>query len=991
MGFEIICVHWKKLVRTPPMTRPIVRNLLLALLLLASAGAAAQQLALQHFGQKEGLGNLSVNALAQDRQGYLWAATENGLFRFNGAEFRRYAAAEGFQEQLVTAVHSSRAGLLLAGTYNSLYRLHEGRMQPVTAGGKALPVWPGQVMEETAAGEVLVISVARLFAVTGDGKQARPYFSAAQLEQLPGLASVRAVYADTDGSLWLSCKDALCHAGKDRIDVLGAAQGLPAAGPWTSIVRDSGGTLWLRSAKRVFALPPQAQRFEERTPPGDLFRKTHVRTELHADNEGRVLTNADPGLLRWDDGRWQALGQRNGLNAAGGVADILADSGHGMWLATRGRGMVHWLGYGNWENWTTVQGLPDDVIISMLRGRDGRLHIGTRSGHALQATDGSRFDVAPTPPELAGHQWASMAQDRQGRIWAGTYSGLVLRYLPDSGKTELIGKLPQVTEVLPDGKGQVWVASSDGLYVVAESAPAGTGLGRAQLPASPGRDAGTPVLNGCQDLQGHLWFVSAGDVLHYDGTDWQILPFGRHTGNVEFDTVACASEGGALWAGGEGKLWRLQVHGAPAARRVEAAVLAERAVQMLYVDSRGWLWVGTDGGFAVWNGNRWRMANQSLGLAWDDINGRGFYEDRDGSMWIATSNGLSHLAWPNRLFDAAAPHAVLEQTLRGGGPVRLDGGPLPWSPDPLVFRLASLAYEDRQGLQYRYRLAGSEQQWSVTAAPEVRYAGLPGGDYRFEYQAINGASGDQSPLGQAAFTILPPWWRSLPFYGLCAGIVLLGFYGIHRYRLRAMTLRQIELAIVVQQRTRELEQSQEELRMRALKDGLTKAWNRSAMMELLEREIEKCRRTGESFVLVLLDLDFFKRINDTHGHLAGDAVLVEVARRLTVATRPYDAVGRYGGEEFMVLLPGLTLPDGAHRIEALRNEVRATPVDTGDGKLLPVTASFGAAAFNPRQPQAATELLRVADEALYASKHRGRDRISYADGARDAHDAVTST
>jgi len=961
------------------MSLRFLTPLLLAMALLAPLGAAAQQLPLQYFGQKEGLNNLAVNALAQDRQGYLWAATENGLFRFNGADFKRYAGAEGLAEQNVTAVYHSRTGSLWAASYENLYRLHEGRLAPLAADGKALPVWPGQTMTDNAAGDLLVISLARLFRVTGSGV-VRPYFSAEHLERQPELKSVRAVYTDADGSLWLACKEALCHLAGDRVTVMGAGQGLPAA-TWTSIARDSHGALWVRSAKRVFALPPRSERFEDRTPPDDLFRKTHVRSELHADRDGRILTNGDPGILRWDGGRWQVLGARNGLNAGGGVTDILTDHGNGTWLATRGRGLVHWLGYGNWENWTTAQGLPDDVIISMLRDRAGRLHIGTRSGHGLQAPDGARFDTAPTPPELSGHQWASMALDRAGRLWAGTYSGLLMRYLPDSGQTELIASLPLVTQVLPDGKGRIWLATGKGLYMAPESTTAGGGVLRAALPAMPGRDAQAQVVHGCQDRKGDLWFVSGTDVLHHDGAAWRVLPLGALTGNADLDCVACAPDG-TLWAGSTDKLWRLQLHGTPAVQRIEPAVLRERAVQMLYVDSRGWLWVGTDAGFAVWNGTRWRMVNQSLGLAWDDINGRGFYEDRDGSMWIATSNGLSHLARPSRLFDAAQPRAVLEASLRGALPVRLDGNALDWSADPLVFRLASLAYEDRQGLQYRYRLAGSEQQWSVTAAPEVRYAALPGGDYRFEYQAINGASGETSPLGHATFTILPPWWRSYPFYGLCVAAILSGFLAVHRYRLRAMTLRQIELAVMVQERTRELEQSQEALRMRALKDGLTKAWNRSAMMELLEREIEKCRRTGECFVLVLLDLDFFKRVNDTHGHLAGDAVLVEVARRLAVAMRPYDAVGRYGGEEFMVLLPGLTLPDGAHRIEAIRHEVRTLPVDIGGGQLLPVTASFGAAAFTPAHQLPATELLRVADEALYASKHAGRDCISYAEAKK---------
>ena len=184
--------------------------------------------------------------------------------------------------------------------------------------------------------------------------------------------------------------------------------------------------------------------------------------------------------------------------------------------------------------------------------------------------------------------------------------------------------------------------------------------------------------------------------------------------------------------------------------------------------------------------------------------------------------------------------------------------------------------------------------------------------------------------------------------------------------------------MLVQERTRELELSQEALRVRALKDGLTHTWNRGAMMEMIEREADKCMRTGESFVLVLLDLDHFKRINDTHGHIAGDEVLVEVARRLMASMRTYDSVGRYGGEEFMIMLPGLSLPAGANRIEALHQAIRNAPVRIDNEMEITVTASVGAVAFSPQSPATVTELLRLADEALYRSKQAGRDRINYA-------------
>ena len=163
-----------------------------------------------------------------------------------------------------------------------------------------------------------------------------------------------------------------------------------------------------------------------------------------------------------------------------------------------------------------------------------------------------------------------------------------------------------------------------------------------------------------------------------------------------------------------------------------------------------------------------------------------------------------------------------------------------------------------------------------------------------------------------------------------------------------------------------------------MRDGLTKAWNRVAMLEMMDQAILKAERHGTTFLLRLLDLDHFKRINDTHGHLAGDAVLRELVPRLGGGLRAYDLVGRYGGEEFLVLLTDLGQATGAGRVEALRAAVAATPFDIGEGRALAVTASFGVAEFDPAQAAAGLELVRRADLALYRAKAQGRNRVEYA-------------
>jgi len=938
--------------------------------------ASAQQLPLKYFGQDEGLGNLAVTALAQDATGYLWVGTESGLFRFNGAEFRRYGETQGLDDPYVTAVFESRPEGMWVGTYSNLYRTEGERLIPVLFQGKPIQVSPGQIFAVEPGKGALLVTEGRLLAIArhGGATGVRAYFTPEQIRSHRELEKIGSIYADADGSLWMACAGSVCNIAQGRVSVKGRADGLPED-KWTSIARDTGGTLWVRSATRVFAMPVQDGRFTERTP--SAMHKRALRSELHVDETGHVITNTDSGLVRWQQGAWQSYGKEHGLIAAGGVTAILRDREHGVWLGTLGHGLAHWLGYGNLENWTSAQGLPDDVIISVQRDHQGILHVGTRSGHAWQAPGERRFLANAAPADYAGHQWASMSLDTAGRLWAGTYSGLLLRHVHDTETTALIAHQPLINLVLAN-HGQIWIGTSEGLRVLPEAAAAGTQPQAAPIPAAAGGQLKSHVAGGCADRHGHLWFASNSDILHDDGRGWERLAFGAALGDRVFMAIACARDDTLLASTG-GALWQLQTRGRPTATRIDAPVLRDRAIHTVSVDSRGWIWAGLDVGFAVWNRSRWRVLNQTHGLAWNDSNGRGIYEDQDGSMWLITSNGLSHVLHPERLFAPTPGKPVIEEARRGDHAMPATRGALPWTPDQLVFRLANLHYENRQAFRYRFRLLGVDDHWNESVQPEVRYAALPGGDYRFQLVTIDTETGEQSSPAELAFSIAPPWWRSRLVYGLCVVVTLGAFWAFHRFRLRVLRRREARLATLVRERTRELEASREEMRVRALKDGLTHCWNRVATMEIIGREMEKCLRSGDGFALVLLDLDYFKRINDTHGHLAGDAVLVEVARRLKSAVRPYDAVGRYGGEEFIVVLPGLRLPADAGRIDALRAIVRTEPVDIGAGNTLAVTASFGVVSFTSDMKTNTTELLGLADQALYRSKNEGRDRITYAD------------
>ncbi|HSJ08883.1 MAG TPA: diguanylate cyclase [Longimicrobiales bacterium] len=173
----------------------------------------------------------------------------------------------------------------------------------------------------------------------------------------------------------------------------------------------------------------------------------------------------------------------------------------------------------------------------------------------------------------------------------------------------------------------------------------------------------------------------------------------------------------------------------------------------------------------------------------------------------------------------------------------------------------------------------------------------------------------------------------------------------------------------------ELELKNRELERLSISDGLTGLFNHRHIHGLLAEEFERVERTGDSMSVAMLDLDRFKSVNDTYGHQAGDRVLVDMADILRATARDIDRLGRYGGEEFMALLPETGIEDAAVFVERVRREVSRHHFDIGKDEPLHMTISAGVATFPHDLIDSPETLVSFADQALYAAKNGGRDRI----------------
>jgi diguanylate cyclase (GGDEF)-like protein len=162
------------------------------------------------------------------------------------------------------------------------------------------------------------------------------------------------------------------------------------------------------------------------------------------------------------------------------------------------------------------------------------------------------------------------------------------------------------------------------------------------------------------------------------------------------------------------------------------------------------------------------------------------------------------------------------------------------------------------------------------------------------------------------------------------------------------------------------------LHFAASHDFLTGVWNRAAIFDFMKRELARSERDGSSVGIILVDVDHFKNVNDNYGHGAGDSVLQEITRRLSATLREYDGIGRYGGEEFLLVMPGCNLSSVGRRADQIRELICSKPVVT-PSQSMNITVSMGVVATEPSS--SLEMLLRHADAALYQAKRSGRNQI----------------
>jgi diguanylate cyclase (GGDEF)-like protein len=968
-----------------PLLR-LARILLMASLALVAMAAGipnSGRMIFRSYGPSEGLEHTSITTLAQDAEGFLWVGTEGGAYRFDGTGFRLWSLPEGLPSAWVRAFEPNPDGSLWIGTRAGLCLLREGRVQPLPAGDPLASAQIYRILRD-AHGGVWVATEAGLFQ-SPDGSL---HFSPVQ--DWPGGPAYS--LALDEETLWVGGASVLRHRGEDGAwSSWTAREGVPAE-PLKALLMTRSGTLWVRTPSQLRVLAPRGRRL---TPPAlglPPLAVSFYEESLSSDGDGGVFVPTAKGLLHVMDREWRLLDETRGL-PSGWAVQAFVDRAGNLWVASLG---LHRLqGSGVWENFTRLDGLPADNIWGLLRDRTGVLWIGTSGGLARMTARGP----VPFAP-ATGLVLYTLEEGPDGAIWGGGEPPFLIRISPDRSRLTRVPLPPSQSMAVPlvlafAHDGSLWVGTShDGLWHVSE--PAGhPEFHRAQLPGAAATEAITALH---EDAQGRLWAATGRGLARLDPTGWRL--WGREIGLLPAPLAALAPlPDGTAWVAYREPLGLTLMDLRGAAPKVvrhwtRRDGLASDSVYSLAADATGRLWVGGPRGVQWVEGQEHRLFRREDGLTSTDCNPYSTWVDADGGVWFGSTAGLLHHLPEQGLRTQTLPGTLFVSFRLGSrqwdhpftGPVDL--GAVPYGDRTLAARFTSLTFEHEGRLRFQSRLTGLDDGWVDLPTHDLRYPALPPGPYRLEVRALI-EDGGAGPVASVAFRVLHPWWLRWWAWPVWGGLAVCAGLAAFRWRVRRLEKRNEELMVLVYQRTEALELSNLALATISTTDPLTGLRNRRYLEEELppvlalvlraQRDhLDTDHHPNEScLVFAMLDLDHFKRVNDTWSHAAGDLALKQVADVLRREARESDFLIRWGGEEILFVGHTSDLDGAATVVARLHQALREHPFDLGLGHPVTITCSIGFSLF-PFQSdhlEAASweDQVRVADRCLYAAKRSGRD------------------
>jgi diguanylate cyclase (GGDEF)-like protein len=976
------------------------------------------------YGPEVGLESSAVTRVEQDSIGFIWAGTQDGLYRYDGQQFTRYGLDEGLPSTFIDAIVATKDGGLWVSTTRGIVRWDGSRFRVPTGLSLLRHLEPNAIAVDdhdtlwVAHGEGLfryVPSKNLLVPVPAWTGEATAVSSERGTGRILAAGVGRVGIAAADGT-W-TFFDSGNGLGPERID---------------SVLADRSRRIWARSGAHLWSKAEDEADFRDESA---HLPSTSDSGYLDLDRKGNLWVSTDRGVAMFDGTSWRVVGVHEGLPTEW-ARDVMEDREGSIWIVSLA--LHRMLGHGAFTSYTRMTGLPSDVTWCIRADHAGRLLVGTDKGVARTTPTG--WEVVPG---TGAHKLRSLIETGDGSLWAAGIPAEVLR-VERSGRIRRYGveegiSGKSVLKILFDRNGTLWAATNGGgLRFKREGSER---FERAEIPNGTKSELFGSL---AEDRSGRLWAAGDAGLACLSGGIWQRFTTadGLSRDHVSYVLETAA---GDLWVAYFEPLGIVRVAASGPAGAVKIRIservddrggnvgeagdvghrkLASGKVFLLGEDHERRLWVGTGKGVDVIGPRGVRHFGVGEGLVAEDTDAMAFLCDTNGDVYVGTSAGVSRYVPPGEDRTAEPPPPIILSARIGPRPLPL--GPsatsLEFPHDQRDFHVsfAALSYLNESLVEFQVRLVGADGEWKPAPARMITYTALPPARYRFDLRARM-RGGEWSLSRSVSFGIRPALWQTTAArilgVGLLAGLVA----GAFRWRGAVLRSRNRELEKLVEERTRELARANENLVALSVTDSLTGLNNRRFLhrcipeyladslrrYDTLERAGSSLARCNGDLIFLMIDLDHFKQINDEHGHLAGDHVLADIGSVVKGVMRESDLVVRWGGEEFLFVARNTSREDAHLIAERIRTAIGKYTLVLADGTRLRIACSVGFAPFpfftRQRSLVKWEEVIDFADAALYAAKGAGRnrwvglvpgqedDRLAMLERLRaDAHGAITS-
>jgi signal transduction histidine kinase/CheY-like chemotaxis protein/ligand-binding sensor domain-containing protein len=773
------------------------------LLVLASVSElSASRYRFREYGPAEGLASLSTECILQDQNGFIWAGTENGLYRYDGSHFQELGPEHGIQFSHVQAMAETRDGTIWVAFHRQVYFRAPGKDRfeaafPVRDAGYftmrgALAATPdGRIVSASQSGVII-----------GSRSQATAQWNF----QTIGGPPASAVHAAPDGRIWVASEETLFHLEGSRLVPVEIDSFKTRI---SSIVSAAGGSrLFLRTEDQVLQYDVKSRLLTELPKTGKV---NSLRATMLVDRAGRLLISTSDGIAEWDGKEWESTSAEQGLPSSA-ISGLLIDHEGSLWLASAGGGIMRWQGYREWSAQTVEDGLADNHVWSILRDRSGIMWFGTDSGIAVSnPTVRGKLKLVRSQSLKSIY---TLAETPDGSIWAGDGAGALERYEGQKLVHRFTLPIRVIRRLLVDRSGHLWILGSAALLrskqplqstIQAESVEF-----EALQPPSPLH--GASYYDGTVTGAGEIWLATSSGIALFRPSavpQWRL--FGRQEG-LRAGGISAITRGndGSIWFGyrEERDMGRISAN----LEGVTHWPVPSGAVVSLNTDAQGKIWAGGPRGISMWNGNTWRHYQTTDGLVWDDCNSRALWTDGAGSTWIGTSRGVSRYKVDPKTAIAPPPRVIVTSVRFSDKPFSPDQ--VLHSGDSMDLSVAVLSFKNdlRNRISYRFVRRSSfasnrDSGWIEANRTDLHESDLKGGNYSLEISGRNADGVWSTEPVRLNFEVSLPWYFEW-WFGL--GVVLTIISAVvYRMKWTARNHRkqQEKLEAIIQERTRELEQA----------------------------------------------------------------------------------------------------------------------------------------------------------------------------------------